>query len=83
MSRQAGTTPIASLIQCCQVGAAVNVICELAKNNPKNYIRLVSVCASLALAVANDHACTHAKAPELYQLLHKSANNWMLIKVRA
>ena len=45
--------------QLMQVGAAVNVICELAKNNPKNYIRLVSACAlSLTPAPANDR--THA-----------------------
>ena len=43
------------------VSTAVNVICELAHKNPKNYLVL---------------------APELYELLKKGTNNWMLIKVR-
>lgn len=42
------------------VSAAVNVICELARKNAKNYLPL---------------------APTLYQLLTKSTNNWMLIKI--
>eukprot|EP01124_Arcella_intermedia_P032993 TRINITY_DN7803_c0_g1_i1.p1 TRINITY_DN7803_c0_g1~~TRINITY_DN7803_c0_g1_i1.p1 ORF type:complete len:1168 (+),score=314.36 TRINITY_DN7803_c0_g1_i1:302-3505(+) len=42
------------------VSAAVNVICELAKKNAKNYLPL---------------------APVLFNILTKSNNNWMLIKV--
>jgi len=42
------------------VSAAVNVICELAKKNARNYLPL---------------------APVLFELLTKSNNNWMLIKV--
>ena len=39
---------------------AVNVICELARKKPKNYLPL---------------------APELFNILTTSRNNWMLIKV--
>lgn len=42
------------------VSCAVNVICELADKNPKNYL---------------------AMAPQFFQLLTTSSNNWMLIKV--
>lgn len=42
------------------VSATVNVICELAKTNSKNFIVL---------------------APQLYELLTSSTNNWMLIKI--
>ncbi|KAJ3316334.1 AP-3 complex subunit delta, partial [Gonapodya sp. JEL0774] len=42
------------------VSAAVNVICELANTNPRNYILL---------------------APQLYNILTSSSNNWMLIKI--
>jgi AP-3 complex subunit delta-1 len=38
----------------------VNVICELARKNPKNYLAL---------------------APQLFNLLTTSNNNWMVIKV--
>jgi hypothetical protein len=42
------------------VSATVNVICELARKNPKNYLAL---------------------APQLFNLLTTSNNNWMVIKV--
>jgi AP-3 complex subunit delta len=42
------------------VSATVNVICELARKNPKNYLPL---------------------APQLFNLLTTSDNNWMVIKV--
>lgn len=42
------------------VNATVNVICELARKNPKNYLPL---------------------APQLFQLLTTSNNNWMTIKI--
>ncbi|KAG0213882.1 AP-3 complex subunit delta [Mortierella sp. GBA30] len=42
------------------VSAAVNVICELARRNPKSYLSL---------------------APQLFNLLTTSSNNWMLIKI--
>ncbi|KAI9354894.1 Clathrin/coatomer adaptor, adaptin-like protein [Zopfochytrium polystomum] len=42
------------------VSSAVNVICELARKNPKSYLNL---------------------APQLYNLLTNSSNNWMLIKI--
>ena len=40
--------------------AVVNLICELARKNPKNYLSL---------------------APQLFNLLNTSTNNWMLIKI--
>ncbi|KAK9458833.1 adaptin N terminal region-domain-containing protein [Lipomyces oligophaga] len=40
--------------------ATVNVVCELAKKHPKNYLAL---------------------APQLYDILTTSSNNWMLIKI--
>ncbi|KAI0785413.1 adaptin N terminal region-domain-containing protein [Irpex lacteus] len=42
------------------VAAAVNVLCELARKNPTDYLSL---------------------APQLFQLLTTSTNNWMLIKL--
>ncbi|KAF3915908.1 hypothetical protein AA313_de0204386 [Arthrobotrys entomopaga] len=42
------------------VSATVNVICELARKNPKNYLPL---------------------APQLFNLLTTSKNNWMTIKI--
>jgi hypothetical protein len=42
------------------VCAVVNVICELARKNPKNYLSL---------------------APQLFNILNTSTNNWMLIKI--
>ncbi|GLB43563.1 putative part of the AP-3 complex, an adaptor-related complex which is not clathrin-associated [Lyophyllum shimeji] len=42
------------------VAATVNVLCELARYNPKDYLAL---------------------APQLFQLLTTSSNNWMLIKI--
>ncbi|OLL25522.1 AP-3 complex subunit delta [Neolecta irregularis DAH-3] len=42
------------------VGATVNVVCELARKAPKNYLVL---------------------APQLFNLLTTSQNNWMLIKI--
>ncbi|KAK9354030.1 adaptin N terminal region-domain-containing protein [Lipomyces doorenjongii] len=42
------------------VSATVNVICELAKKHPKNYLPL---------------------APQLFNILTTSSNNWMLIKI--
>ena len=42
------------------VGCAVNVICELARKKPANYLNL---------------------APDLFNLLTSTTNNWMLIKV--
>ena len=42
------------------VSATVNVICELSRKNPKNYLPL---------------------APQLFNLLTTSNNNWMVIKV--
>ena len=42
------------------VSCAVNVICELARKKPSNYLSL---------------------APELFQLMTTSNNNWMLIKI--
>lgn len=42
------------------VSATVNVICELAKKHPRNYLPL---------------------APQLFQILTTSSNNWMLIKI--
>ncbi|KAF3942058.1 hypothetical protein ABW19_dt0202461 [Dactylella cylindrospora] len=42
------------------ISATVNVICELARKNPKNYLPL---------------------APQLFNLLTTSKNNWMTIKV--
>jgi hypothetical protein len=42
------------------VGCAVNVICELARKKPANYLSL---------------------APDLFNLLTSTTNNWMLIKV--
>jgi AP-3 complex subunit delta-1 len=42
------------------MSCAVNVICELARKKPKNYLPL---------------------APELFNILTTSRNNWMLIKV--
>ncbi|KAM0788195.1 hypothetical protein ACM66B_001354 [Microbotryomycetes sp. NB124-2] len=42
------------------VSATVNLVCELARKNPKRYLPL---------------------APELFELLTASTNNWMLIKI--
>ncbi|KAI0464087.1 hypothetical protein LJB42_001688 [Komagataella kurtzmanii] len=42
------------------VSATVNVVCELANKNPKNYVEL---------------------APQLYELLTSSKNNWMVIRL--
>jgi len=42
------------------VSCSINVICELARKKPSNYLAL---------------------APELFQLLTTSQNNWMLIKI--
>lgn len=42
------------------ISCAVNVICELARKKPSNYLSL---------------------APELFNLLTNSTNNWMLIKI--
>lgn len=42
------------------VSATINVIVELSRKNPKNYLPL---------------------APELFELLTSSSNNWMLIKI--
>ncbi|EWC46156.1 hypothetical protein DRE_04534 [Drechslerella stenobrocha 248] len=42
------------------VSATVNVVCELARKNPKNYLPL---------------------APQLFNLLTTSKNNWMTIKI--
>ncbi|KAI0691983.1 Adaptor protein complex AP-3 delta subunit [Cytidiella melzeri] len=42
------------------VAAAVNVLCELARHNPRGYLSL---------------------APQLFDLLTNSTNNWMLIKL--
>lgn len=49
------TDEVPSIVSC-----AVNVICELARKKPSNYLIL---------------------APDLFELLTKSTNNWMLIKV--
>ncbi|KAF8899233.1 Ap3d1 protein [Infundibulicybe gibba] len=42
------------------VAATVNVLCELSRHNPREYLSL---------------------APQLFQLLTTSSNNWMLIKI--
>jgi len=42
------------------VSCTVNVICELSRKNPRNFLAL---------------------APQLFQLLTTSSNNWMLIKI--
>ena len=42
------------------VSATVNVLCELVRHNPGEYLTL---------------------APQLFQLLTTSSNNWMLIKI--
>lgn len=42
------------------VSATVNVLCELARRSPEDYLAL---------------------APQLFQLLTSSTNNWMLIKI--
>lgn len=42
------------------VSATVNILCELARRNPRDYLPL---------------------APQLFELLTTSSNNWMLIKL--
>lgn len=42
------------------VSATVNILCELARRNPRDYLPL---------------------APQLFDLLTTSSNNWMLIKL--
>lgn len=42
------------------IAATVNVLCELARRNPKDYLSM---------------------APQLFNLLTSSSNNWMLIKI--
>ena len=49
------TDDVPSVVSC-----AINVICELARKKPSNYLSL---------------------APDLFELLTKSTNNWMLIKI--
>jgi AP-3 complex subunit delta-1 len=53
-------TPFCNGLIAAVVSATVNVICELARKNPKNYLAL---------------------APQLFNLLTTSNNNWMVIKV--
>ncbi|CAK9011600.1 AP-3 complex subunit delta-1 (AP-3 complex subunit delta) (Adaptor-related protein complex 3 subunit delta-1) (Delta-adaptin) (mBLVR1) [Durusdinium trenchii] len=53
--RQRLEDPDSSVVSC-----TVNVICELSRKNPRNFLAL---------------------APQLFQLLTSSSNNWMLIKI--